>query len=108
MGTAENFFRELCGAFLAVADVAGMENFFRDLCTPMEIASMAERWRVCRLLHGTDLSYREIHRLTGVSLVTIGRVARFLRNEPHGGYHAVLGKLKDNATPTNGRKRTEK
>jgi uncharacterized protein YerC len=43
-----------------------------------------------------------------VSLVTIGRVARFLRNEPHGGYHAVLGKLKDNENSMDGEKETEK
>jgi TrpR-related protein YerC/YecD len=108
MGAAEKFFRELCEAFLAIADVPGMENFLRDLCTPAEIAAMAERWHVCRLLQRGNLSYREIHQLTGVSLVTIGRVARFLRNEPHGGYHAVLGKLGNSVDLTKREKGTER
>ena len=38
------------------------------------------------------MSYREINAQTGVSTTTIGRVARFLRDEPHGGYRAVLEK----------------
>ncbi|MDR0727810.1 MAG: trp operon repressor [Puniceicoccales bacterium] len=100
MGMAEDFFRELCEALLTAADIGEMENFLRDLCTPAEIAAMAERWHVCRLLHRSNLSYREIHRLTGVSLVTIGRVARFLRNEQHGGYHVILKKLEGGANPT--------
>ncbi|MDR2677694.1 MAG: trp operon repressor [Puniceicoccales bacterium] len=107
MGVVEDFFQELCEAFLAAADVTEMENFLRDLCTPAEIAAMAERWHVCRLLHGTNLSYREIHRLTGVSLVTIGRVARFLRNESNGGYHRILKKIKNNGDTTN-KKGTER
>jgi TrpR-related protein YerC/YecD len=93
MDGAENFSKELYEAFLSIADVTDMENFFRDLCTPAEILAMAERWHVCQLLHRSNLSYREIHRLTGMSLVTIGRVARSLRSEPHGGYHAVLRNL---------------
>ncbi|MDR1456853.1 MAG: trp operon repressor [Puniceicoccales bacterium] len=95
MGMAETFFKELCEAFLTITDNNEMENFLRDLCTPTEIAALSERWHVCRLLHRDELSYREIHRLTGVSLVTIGRVARFLRTDSHGGYHALLRKFED-------------
>jgi TrpR-related protein YerC/YecD len=93
MVTSDNFLQELCEALLSVNSGEKMVNFLRDLCTPAEITAMVERWRVCRLLHSGNLSYREIYRLTGVSLATIGRVARFLRNENHGGYHAVLEQL---------------
>jgi uncharacterized protein YerC len=36
------------------------------------------------------LSYRDIHALTGVSVTTIGRVARFLQQESFRGYRLVL------------------
>ena len=38
---------------------------------------MADRWAVVELLE-RGLPYREIHRQTGVSVTTIGRVARYL------------------------------
>jgi uncharacterized protein YerC len=38
------------------------------------------------------LPYREIHRLTGVSVTTIGRVARFLSNG-NGGYEIAARRL---------------
>ncbi|MGE0206949.1 MAG: YerC/YecD family TrpR-related protein [Candidatus Babeliales bacterium] len=67
-----------------------MANFLKDLCTPQELTALAERWHVCKLLHEGNLSYREINDLTGASLATITRVARFLKDEPHHGYQAVL------------------
>jgi TrpR-related protein YerC/YecD len=65
--------------------------FFRDLCTPAEIEAMADRWAVVPYLE-RELPYREIHRRTGVSVTTIGRVARFLASG-NGGYAAVARKL---------------
>ena len=69
-------------------------RFFKDLCTPQEINALKERWRVCQLLNRGDLSYREIHQITGASLTTIGRVARFLKDEPHHGYKTMLTRMK--------------
>lgn len=69
--------------------------FFRDLCTPAEINAMSERWRVARLLDAGELSYREIHDKTGVSLATIGRVARFLSQEAYQGYRLIIDRLKE-------------
>ncbi len=77
-----------------IKDPQEMARFMRDLCTPQEIAAFAERWRVCQLLNEGDLSYREIHDITGASLATITRVARFLKDEPHHGYRSVLKKIK--------------
>jgi TrpR-related protein YerC/YecD len=83
--------RSLYQAVLALRTVEDCRNFFRDLCTPAELEAMADRWVVAELL-GRDLPYREIHRLTGVSVTTIGRVARYL-NGGNGGYQGALGAL---------------
>lgn len=65
--------------------------FLIDLCTPAELRALSERWHVAQILDEDEKSYREIQAETGVSTTTIGRVARFLRDEPHGGYRAILG-----------------
>ena len=65
-----------------------LENFFQDLCTPAELQAMAERWEVVALLK-EDKSYREIYELTGVSVTTVGRVARVLEFG-QGGYALAL------------------
>jgi len=67
--------------------------FLTDLCTPKEIAALAERWVIARLLDKGGLSYREISAATGASTTTIGRVARFLQQEPHHGYRLVLERI---------------
>jgi len=85
---------DLCAAFLLLESRKEVFNFLKDLCTPQEIQALAERWRVCRLLDQGNLSYREIHSLTGASLTTIGRVARFLKEEPYHGYKKILEKIK--------------
>lgn len=87
--------QELCQALLLLKNSEEMVRFFNDLCTPQEIRALAERWRVCRLLHQGDLSYREIGSKTGASLATIGRVARFLKEEPHRGYQLILERMQN-------------
>lgn len=84
----------LSEALLMLKSSSECSNFLKDLCTPQELSAIKERWRVCQLLDRCDLSYREIHELTGVSLATIGRVARFLREESYGGYRLILERLK--------------
>ncbi|MBS7838231.1 transcriptional regulator [Wohlfahrtiimonas chitiniclastica] len=86
-------YKALCDALLTIEDAQSMNAFLRDLCTPNEYAAFVERWRVCRLLAKEQYSYREIHALTGASLTTIGRVARFLKDENNNGYTAVLAKI---------------
>ncbi len=82
--------KALCNAFMVLKTPDEVRRFLGDLCTPAEIHVLSERWHVAKLLQDTDLSYREIHRETGVSTTTIARVARFLRSEPHQGYRLVL------------------
>jgi TrpR-related protein YerC/YecD len=85
---------ELFNAVLKLKDVAECRAFFQDLCTPAELQAMKDRWAVADLL-ADGLTYRQIRDKTGVSVTTVGRVARCLAEEP-AGYSAVLrsmGKL---------------
>ncbi len=82
----------LCDTLLLLKGREEAYNFMRDLCTPQELDALSERWRVCQLLDRGGLSYREIHRITGASLTTIGRVARFLKGESYNGYRTMLKK----------------
>jgi TrpR-related protein YerC/YecD len=83
--------RNLCVALAALKTPEEVRAFLRDLCTPSELQAMADRWAVVDPLKRA-LPYREIHRLTGVSLTTIGRVARFLTSG-YGGYETAAGRL---------------
>lgn len=85
--------QELAQGLSACHDSAEMEMFLTDLCTPAELRALSERWYVAKLLDAGKLSYRDINAQTGVSTTTIGRVARFLNDEPHQGYRAILDRL---------------
>ncbi len=85
---------ELFDALLLLKNRDEMARFMKDLCTPQELTALAERWRVCQLLHEKELSYREINAQTGTSLATITRVARFLKDEPYQGYTIVIERIK--------------
>ena len=85
---------DLCDAILLLKNKNEALNFLKDLCTPQEISALNERWKVCQLLERGNLSYREIHKLTGASLTTIGRVARFLKDESYHGYLTILQRIK--------------
>jgi TrpR-related protein YerC/YecD len=88
---------DLADALLLLASTQEVNNFLKDLCTPQEINALRERWRVCQLLDAGNLSYREIHTLTSASITTIGRVARFLKDEPYNGYKTILERIKTKA-----------
>jgi len=80
--------------FLSIETKEEFEALIKDLCTPAEIKAMRERWLVAQLLSDNELSYRQIHEETGVSIATITRVARFLLHENNSGYKMMLKKLK--------------
>ena len=84
---------QLCTALMCVRSEEEMLRFLTDLCTPAEIRALTERWHVAKILNQQELSYRDINEKTGVSTTTIGRVARFLINEPHQGYRTILDRL---------------
>ncbi|MEP3891808.1 MAG: YerC/YecD family TrpR-related protein [Hellea sp.] len=87
--------KDLAKALTSVKTDEEMERFLIDLCTPAELRALAERWHVAKMLDAGEQSYREINALTGVSTTTIGRVARFLKDEPHQGYRTVLDREKN-------------
>ena len=76
-----------------------MKAFLDDLCTPAELEAIADRWRVVPLLL-EETPYREIHDRTGVSVTTIGRIARCL-SFGAGGYR--LAALRVLAPPRQGK-----
>lgn len=80
---------ELLEAIAMLAAPKEVQAFLEDLCTPTEISSMAERWRVARLL-GEGMTFRDISQQTGASSTTITRVARALREGT--GYQLILTK----------------
>jgi TrpR-related protein YerC/YecD len=85
--------RNLCVAVAALHTPEEVRAFFRDLCTPAEIQAMADRWAVVEYVK-RGLPYREIQRLTGVSVTTIGRVARFV-GHGNGGYEVAAQRLEE-------------
>ena len=85
--------RHLIAALLTLRTPEECRAFLKDLCTPAELQAMADRWAVVECLQ-QDLPYREIHRLTGVSLTTIGRVARYLADGA-GGYSLAVQRLEN-------------
>jgi TrpR-related protein YerC/YecD len=86
--------KDLCDALLLLREPDECRRFLRDLCTPKEITDLADRWWLARLLDEGKHSYRELHELTGISVTTIGRVARFLQQENFQGYRLVLDRTK--------------
>lgn len=81
-------FKALSKALAGMSRPQDVAAFLVDLCTPAEIEAMADRWKVVPLLVD-GVPYREIHDRTGVSVTTIGRVARSLEHGA-GGYAAAL------------------
>lgn len=75
-------------AIISLESADECRSFFKDLCTPAELQALVDRWQVVGYLQ-QDLPYRKIHDLTGVSVTTIGRVARFL-TDGFGGYQTAI------------------
>jgi TrpR-related protein YerC/YecD len=83
--------RSLCQAILTLRSVEECRDFLKDLCTPAELQALADRWTVVGLLQA-GMPYREISKQTGVSVTTIGRVARYLE-AGNGGYALAARRL---------------
>ncbi len=75
-------------AFLTLDNPSEVRQFLLDLCTPSEFEAMVDRWWTASLLR-EGRSYRDISDVTGVSVTTIGRVARYM-NMGEGGYRLAL------------------
>lgn len=81
----------LLDALLSMKTREELRGFLDDLCTPAELEAIADRWKVVPLLL-EEKSYREIHDQTGVSVTTIGRIARCL-SFGAGGYRLAASRV---------------
>lgn len=88
----------LFAAIISLRTVDECRSFLLDLCTPAELQALVDRWQVVELLE-QGLTYRRIHDLTGVSVTTIGRVARFL-TDGFGGYRTAIDRTSSQDSPT--------
>lgn len=79
---------QLVDALFALRTKAQVRAMLGDLCTPAELEALSDRWQVVPLLL-EGLPYRDIHDRTGVSVTTIGRVARCLTQGTGGYQHAA-------------------
>ena len=84
---------KLYRALLEFNDINELRAFFHDLCTPAELQAMKDRWAVVELLD-EGLTYRQIRDRSGVSVTTVGRVARCVTGD-EGGYRLALKRLKE-------------
>ena len=83
--------------FEAIKTLDGFEeyrSFFLDILTPAEFQAIKDRWAVAALLY-EGYTYREINKISGVSITTVARVARFISNGS-GGYQLALDRVKKN------------
>jgi TrpR-related protein YerC/YecD len=81
----------LIGALAALETPEEWRAFLLDLCTPAELEALADRWAVVPELTA-GRAYRDIHDRTGVSVTTVGRVARCLALGA-GGYRLAAERL---------------
>jgi TrpR-related protein YerC/YecD len=84
-------YQQLFRAIASLRSPAETADFLTDLCTPAELEALADRWRAVRMLKD-GRTYREINGETGMSVTTIGRVARFLAFG-RGGYERIWQRL---------------
>lgn len=82
----------LLAAMAGLTDPVQIQALLIDLCTPAELEAIVDRWRVVMALD-EGMTYREIHANTGVSVTTVGRVAR-CHEMGEGGYAIALKCLK--------------
>lgn len=82
---------DLFRAILALKTKEECRRFFRDLCTLEEIADMADRWQMVKLII-KDMPYRDISDKLKVSTTTVARVAHWLKYG-EGGYRLIVKRL---------------
>lgn len=88
--TAED---QLFEAIATIKTAVEARSFLQDLCTPAEIQAMADRWRVVAMIK-VGKPYRQIYDETGVSVTTVGRVARCI-TMGEGGYNIIYERLEN-------------
>lgn len=91
---SKNSERALFRAVALIHSAEEAKRFFQDLCTPTELQAMADRWQVVAAVKAGK-PYRQIYEETGVSVTTVGRVARCL-SQGEGGYNLIYGRQEKN------------
>ena len=81
-------FAKLCNKLASIDSHKLIAKLLSDLCTPSEIEALADRWAVALELQ-TGASYRAISETTGVSLATVTRVARYVKQKDSGYSQAI-------------------
>lgn len=89
---SEEPLHQLCKAVASVKNAEEAKRFLQDICTPAELQAIADRWHVVEPLK-QNTPYRKIYDATGVSVTTIGRVARFI-SHGNGGYDLIYNRVK--------------
>ncbi len=84
--------KALFEGILRLKTVKECEDFFRDLMTLRELAEMAERFRIARMLR-QNMTYMSIADKAETSTTTVTRVAHWLKHG-RGGYRLVLDRLR--------------
>jgi len=82
---------KLFEAIKTLQDFNEYRSFFQDILTPSEFQAIKDRWTVAALLY-EGYTYREVNAISGVSITTVARVARFL-SDGSGGYQIALERL---------------
>ena len=107
---AEEAEHRLYEAISLIQSIEEAKKFLQDLCTPSELQAMADRWRVVDEIKAGK-PYRQIHDETGVSVTTIGRVARNIMMG-EGGYNIIYERqekqLHENSSKTTNRNSKER
>lgn len=83
--------KRLGEALCALTTPEEAQAFLTDICSPKELADLAQRLEVARLL-SKGASYLDVSHATGASSTTVSRVSKCL-NGKAGGYRIALGRL---------------
>ena len=88
--------KRLGEALCALTTPEEVGAFLADICSPKELADLAQRFEVARLL-SEGASYLDVSHATGASSTTVSRVSKCL-NGAVGGYRIALERLDNNAS----------
>jgi len=81
-------------AILCLENKEECYKFFEDVCTIKELAAIAQRFEVAKMLR-EERTYLDIAKETGASTATISRVNRSL-NYGNEGYDMVFARMQSN------------
>ncbi len=88
----EESFKELVSVLASCRDTELISEFLKSLLTPSEVAEVANRWALVRLLD-KGMSQRTIAKELGLSLCNITRGSKELKKE-NSAFAAMLAEFK--------------